>query len=210
MKCERNQKVLPKKGTRKPPRAAIGQVFIPQSPRVDVIPYRHDGPRMPARQLDGSIRCKDGSVVALDGTVYPPGWPAPRLLNPIFRIPKVRPGGALLLISLFYIMIILVALDSSNSFSELSSAGFVAPASSGAPGLHNVRRWVVQVAQRHDSATRRIQAPLHVGGFFYFEKIKGRPHIMVVCFTPLPIIFISFFFPICTIGATLFLKATKI
>jgi len=149
---------------------------------------------MPARQLDGSIRCKDGSVVALDGTVYPPGWPAPRLLNPIFRIPKVRPGGALLLISLFHIIIILVALHSGNSFSELSSAGFVAPASSGAPGLHNVRRWVVQVAQRHDSATRRIQAPLHVGAFFYFPKIKGRPHIIVVCFLPCPLSsFPSFF-----------------
>jgi len=164
---------------------------------------------MPARQLDGSIRCKDGSVVALDGTVYPPGWPAPRLLNPIFRIPKVRPGGALLLISLFHIIIILVALHSGNSFSELSSAGFVAPASSGAPGLHNVRRWVVQVAQRHDSATRRIQAPLHVGVFFLLSKNKrSTAHHCCVLFA-LPIIFISFFFPICTTGATLFLKATK-
>jgi len=47
-------------------------------------------------QLDGSTRCADGSVVGADGRTYPPGWPAPRLLSPIFSGPKVPPGSQLL------------------------------------------------------------------------------------------------------------------
>lgn len=45
---------------------------------------------MPLRQLDDSLRHKNGTVTAMDGTMYPTGWPAPRLLSPIFSYAKVR------------------------------------------------------------------------------------------------------------------------